>query len=508
MHPRDGQSSSSERFYSNPAVLVALATATAAALRLPFLDKQSFWLDETYTVGIIAKGSLVSVWHAVEATESTPPLYYLLTWGWTHLIDSQSEPAIRSMSAIAGIASVPVAFLAFRKLFGESLALAVAWMTAVSPLLVWYSLDARSYGLLVLVSLLSLWAFACLFERPTRMRWVGWTLAAIASAWTHYFAIFMIAAELAVLVWRRPALKRQLLACTAAVAVGAIPSALVFAAQNGGAGRTDWISSRPLQDRVEQLAREFPAGPNVPWAWLEGLALVLVGGALIAALLLWRSRRRRSGPLAVADASVPDGATALLTIGLIAIGLPLLLAVTHVNDHFFARNVLIAWPTMAGLTALALVRLKAIPLFAYLAVCVVTVVAVQGDWRYGKADWRGAMARLDSGEGGAPLIIYPALQAPTANYYLPLAPVAAPIRTRDVWTVVEPARQGSRALTPLPGAPPPVALDPRLRSTEAISYHGFLLERFASTRPVVIEPARVEALRVRGFAPIVVLPSK
>jgi uncharacterized membrane protein len=40
--------------------------------------------------------------------------------------------------------------------------LATASILAVSPMLVWYSTDARSYGLFVLSALLSVWAASAL----------------------------------------------------------------------------------------------------------------------------------------------------------------------------------------------------------------------------------------------------------------------------------------------------------------------------------------------------------
>jgi hypothetical protein len=59
-------------------LVLVLAMIIAAGLRLPFLGHQSLWLDEIYTRDILGEPSLSGLWHHVQATESTPPLYYLL----------------------------------------------------------------------------------------------------------------------------------------------------------------------------------------------------------------------------------------------------------------------------------------------------------------------------------------------------------------------------------------------------------------------------------------------
>ena len=55
---------------------------------------------------------------SVGLIETTPALFYAVTWGWTHAF-GHSEFMLRAVSALAGIAVVPVAFLYGRRLAGE-----------------------------------------------------------------------------------------------------------------------------------------------------------------------------------------------------------------------------------------------------------------------------------------------------------------------------------------------------------------------------------------------------
>ena len=56
--------------------LVAL-TLLGAALRLPTLDRQSFWLDELVTVSLLDRG-FGDVLREIPRTEATPFVYYVL----------------------------------------------------------------------------------------------------------------------------------------------------------------------------------------------------------------------------------------------------------------------------------------------------------------------------------------------------------------------------------------------------------------------------------------------
>jgi 4-amino-4-deoxy-L-arabinose transferase-like glycosyltransferase len=88
----------------------ALGTAIAvgAVLRVATLGMQSYHHDEAWTAGIVLHSNLSTTMHKVYATESTPPLYYLLAWGWSKLFGS-GEWGLRSLSALFGVATIPVA---------------------------------------------------------------------------------------------------------------------------------------------------------------------------------------------------------------------------------------------------------------------------------------------------------------------------------------------------------------------------------------------------------------
>src|SRR5205807_7275746 len=118
---------------------------------------------------------------------------------------------------------------------------------------------------------------------------------------------------------------------------------------------------------------------NVPRTWLEASGLAIACAGLGA-----------GGLLATRDGRRPR---AVLALALIAFLVPLALAVTRIEDRFYSRNVVAVVPLLAALAAPALLRLRGIPLVAYLALAALASAWVATNWRYEQPDWRGALAR-------------------------------------------------------------------------------------------------------------------
>src|SRR5947209_3430985 len=131
------------------AVVVGL-TALAAALRFWRLGHQSFWYDEAFTVTLVhhSAGTMLGL---LPRTELTPPLYYCVAWLWARVFGF-GELGLRSLSAVAGVMTVPVMYVAARRFLDQRAGLIAAALVACNPLLIWYSQEARSYALLLLMT--------------------------------------------------------------------------------------------------------------------------------------------------------------------------------------------------------------------------------------------------------------------------------------------------------------------------------------------------------------------
>ena len=126
-HGQAGASDQAGERAATPALATWLAlaaiTALAVVLRAVFVGDQSLGYEEVFTAHIVEQSSFAAVWHGVRATESTPPLYYLLSWLWVKLSASHSPTSLRMISLAAGSLTAPVSFLALRRFVGARLAL-------------------------------------------------------------------------------------------------------------------------------------------------------------------------------------------------------------------------------------------------------------------------------------------------------------------------------------------------------------------------------------------------
>src|SRR3954468_3866063 len=187
--------------------IVAGLIALGAALRFATLGVQSYHHDEIVTASRVLRVGFGHAMDAVGFSESAPPLYYALAWVWTQLTGT-GPWGLRSLSALAGVATIPVAYLIGRELRGRRTGLVAAALVAVNPMLIWYSQEARAYALLVFFCALSLLYCARALrlggsadgpegERPTgdKRNLVLWGIFSALALATHYFAAFPLAAE-------------------------------------------------------------------------------------------------------------------------------------------------------------------------------------------------------------------------------------------------------------------------------------------------------------------------
>jgi 4-amino-4-deoxy-L-arabinose transferase-like glycosyltransferase len=355
---------------------VATLTVLGAALRLYHLGHQGFWFDEANTALLVhlSPGKMLGL---IPQSESTPPLYYSVAWVWAR-IAGYGEVGLRSLSALAGVLVIPVAYGAGARLVSVRAGVIAAALAAFNPLLIWYSQEARSYELLVLFTALSLLTFAYVLERPTPRSSAVWVLASALALATHYYAILIVVPEavwlLVVYRWRREV--RIAVAIAALCGLALIPLAI----SQQRTGRTNWIANVSLARRVKEIVPQFMTGFGSPaYGVLEPLAVALAVLGLV--LLVLRSDRfERHG--------------ALLAGGLALAGLVLnLLLVAGGIDDLLTRNVLAIWmPAAVALAGgFAAQRARLLGGLAAAALCVIGIVAVVGvarDRNLQRPDWR------------------------------------------------------------------------------------------------------------------------
>lgn len=366
---------------SSSARRIAALTVLAAALRLYGIGHQSLWFDEAYTA-MLVKLPLGSMLGTIRRTESTPYLYYLLAWVWTHIF-GHGAVGLRTLSALFGTAAVPVTYLAATRLLdSRRVGLIVAALAAFNPLLIWYSQEARAYELLVLTGACTLLAFAYAREQASPRRLTAWALASGLALTSHYDAALVVVPEA---IWLLVVHRRRLqawLACAFVAACGGALLPLLISQDNQN--NTAWIKKAPLGDRLGQILPQFLIGTGSHGyrvlMWI-GFALA-VGGLVLLAKRAGSTDRRR----ALGIAAIAVGGFALV----------MLVDLTG-SDTVLTRNLLALWlpaaiVLAAGLGAARAGRLGVAVAAAICALGLTGTVSVATDSALQRPDW-AAVAR-------------------------------------------------------------------------------------------------------------------
>jgi mannosyltransferase len=362
---------------ADPAVAAVVAlTVLGAVLRLYRLGHQGFWFDEGNTALLVhfSPGRMLGL---IPQTESTPPLYYCVAWAWARVF-GYGEAGLRSLSALAGVALIPVVYGAGARLISRRAGVIGAALAACSPVLIWYSQEARSYQLLALLTSLSVLAFAHARSGPTPRALAAWVIASAAALATHYYAALVVVPEALWLLWVHRRLRPVQIAfgVVALCGLGLIP----LAVGQQSSGRANWIAHAPFGRRLGQVIPQFVAGFDGPaHGVFQWVAIVVVLSALV--LLATRSEPgpRRGAMLAGGIAL----AGLLIGLALVAVGF----------DDLLTRNLLAIWTPAALLVAggLAVPRPRFVGVALTVALCligVVTAVGVAVDRDFERPDWR------------------------------------------------------------------------------------------------------------------------
>jgi uncharacterized membrane protein len=453
-------------------VIVGALIVVAAALRFATLTHQSLWFDEAQAVHEmrLPLGAMLSTW---SANEPNPPLYFVVAWLWTHVFGAGAG-GLRSLSAVIGTATVPLVYLAGRDLVSRRAGLFAAALVTLSPFMIWYSQEAREYGLLAALSAASLLFFARVWHRPeSRRDLIWWAVFSGLALLTQYFAIFLIGAEALLLIHRRRDV--GIVAALAALAVvgGTLIPHLV-AHQSHPAG---WIDEFRLSVRVRQVPVAFGFSPQYQshTALNYGLlaAAVLVGAMIVLLLVGAEAQELRGAGLAA-------GLAAFVLL------VPLVLALAG-HDYYEPRALIPAVIPLSIVVGAACAargtRLAGAALAVLLgALFVYAAVKITSDHRYQRANWSGVAAALGPAPGPRAIAAYDGTFA-TAPLAVTLPGVAwtgpdqvpqvsqAPVTVGELDVVGD---VGQSAATRLPAGM-------RLRSARRVD--NYLVYRFTLRRP-------------------------
>lgn len=261
---------------------VAVAMVTVAGVVARFATTSPLWLDEALSVNI-ASLDLGEIPEALRR-DGHPPLYYWLLHLWMELV-GDSDLAVRALSGVLAVATLPLAWLAGGRLGGRRGARWAVVVLALSPYAVRYATEARMYALVMLLVTAGYLLLDNVLRGQRGLSLAGLSLVAAGLLWSHYWSVYLLGATGLVLLvrwWARAGTRSDARAAIAALVAGGLlflPWLPSFLDQTRHTG-TPWaLPSRPTVMLDVTLADL--GGGGFAEARLYGVAVVI---ALVVAV--------------------------------------------------------------------------------------------------------------------------------------------------------------------------------------------------------------------------------
>jgi mannosyltransferase len=396
--------------------ILAAITAGGALLRFHALAAKTFWFDEGVSVGIAGldwRNFVRILWRR----EANMSLYYLLLRPWLHL--GHSESFVRSLSVIFGVATIPAIYFLGRRLFHAYVGLLASALLAVNAYHVRYSQEARSYSLMVLLSVGSSFFFLKYRETPSRgirLAHIGLSSAAV---YAHFYSGLLVIAQWIAAPHYDQKFDSPRMTSWRWIAVMISPIVLFVATT--GAGPLRWIHRPGWKDFAELGLRLSGNG---------GWILLLAYGMAATSALIEDSRKGNPLPTLAKNWRLRF----LLVWMIFPVALVFLLS--FARPLFLPRYFIVCLPPLLLLAAAGLSRIRAwwlhIP-----ALMVFLLFSIQGTRGYYRQDfdlereqWRAATEYLLSqAQPGDALLFHVAMGRMPYEYYHGLRPTrsSAPV---------------------------------------------------------------------------------
>lgn len=438
-----------------PLIALAAVVAIGALLRILYAGEWSLWIDESASVSI-ARLRWPDFLRTLASDETNMALYYVLLRFWLHL--GHSEFAIRGLSVLFSVATIPVVYVLGDRLFGRRAGFIAALLMALNAFHIRYAQEARAYSLVVLLVSLASLCYLDAVQRPSWRGWMVYSAVMTLGVYSHIFAALVLAAHWCASVCAAPrrAVWRGMAGATFVIGLLALP---LFAAYLGTAGAVvpHWIP-KPTMHRVLDLVprllglrEDFPAWQRL--LLLPSLALAL--SALVLAMRAW-TRDRRSA------LSWHYG----VVVAWFAVPVVVLLGISAVQPIFIVRYLNISLPPLILLVAAAASSIRNPTVFraavGMLVLCGATMVVAY--YRHAeRTDWRAATRHvLSQARPGDAVIFYthpgktafdyyrdrdPTFAAPLTEYAVPREAAirfaggkdvmdSLPVHARRIWLVL------------------------------------------------------------------------
>ena len=398
--------------YRRQMILLIAIVVIASLMRLYHLGESSLWYDEVVTMKLARTANPAALYRLLRQIDATrAPLHPLLLQSWVSLL-GHSDASGRAFSVLCGIITIGLVYWIGLLAFDVTTGLWASWLCAISPLLVYYSREARMYMWLVLVTCLAWGLLFSHFRLPSPWKLVLYALSLVAIIYSHPLGLLMVGAlGLASVLFRRSfrISWKGWLYTHFAVLIAVAP----------------WVRQyldHPPESTTGPLPLRYLLG--MPIGFVGGNFTILLACSLLIAYGLCMVHRRKPGCIQIV-LERPGPAISLLLW--LAIPPTFLYAYSHVAHPIFGppRYTLFVGPAYLILVARGLGKLpRPLGIAAAAGGAILSGVMLLSDvYRPDlKADWKDVAAYINRRDPGAVVAVISAdlasnTELETARYY-------------------------------------------------------------------------------------------
>lgn len=247
---------------------------------------QSLWRDEAFSF-VFAKHSIVDIIRLAPG-DFNPPLYYALLHYWMKIF-GDTEISMRSLSFVFHLLACYVIYKFMTRAVNKQAGVFSIFLTFFNPMLLYFSLEARMYGLLEFVSAASMYLFY--FKR-----WGWWFVVSLAGMYTHLFFLFVLLVQL---VFRKEFWKKYLI-----LGVFYLPWVPVVFSSIAKGSKAFWVNKIDLQlvkSAIGNIFTSYEGTPGGLWKYTAVISLFII----FASLFVLKRKRDEFNKLSVVWLYVP-----------------------------------------------------------------------------------------------------------------------------------------------------------------------------------------------------------
>lgn len=155
---------------------------------------QSLWLDEAISANVVKNYNFLEIVKIFSINDFHPPVYYWVLKLWTSVF-GLSEISLRMPSIIFSLITIYFVYLTVKQIKNEKTGLWAAMLTAINPLLIYYSQETRMYSLATMFLIINLYFFIKIIKNKKiiKKEIVLFNIFSFLSFTTFYGSIFLLA---------------------------------------------------------------------------------------------------------------------------------------------------------------------------------------------------------------------------------------------------------------------------------------------------------------------------